>query len=165
MVGRVKISQDNARLPALYAALALDVEADALTDEALSEQQRQAVIMLASGKRGVEVAAELGVTQETVSRWRNSPTFAAAVNQLLRDATSATIADIRSAAGDAVAVVTDIMHNSPDDKTRLAAALSILRVHLQVDAGNVGDLPTTPAAIARAELQQRRVNSLDDMLL
>lgn len=164
-MGRVKITQDNARLPALYAALALDVEADALTDEALTEQQRQAVMLLASGKRGVEVAAELGITQETVSRWRNSPTFAAAVNQLLRDATTATIADIRSAASDAVAVITDIMRNSEDDKMRLSAALSILRVHLQVDAGNVGELPTTPAAIARLELQQRRVNSLDDMLL
>lgn len=163
-MGKVKQSQDNARLPALYAAMQLDTEADAIADEALSEQQRQAVVMLASGKRGVEVAAELGITQETVSRWRNSPTFAAAVNQLLREVHAGTIADIRSAAGDAVAVLTDIMHNSPDDKTRLSAAMAVLRTSLQLDA-SIAELPTTPAAIARIELRQRRADGFDDLML
>lgn len=107
----------------------------------------QAIQLLVAGRRGIDVAEELAVTQETVSRWRASPVFAAALNMALRDSYMSTIGAIRDARTDAVDVLRSLLA-SEDERVRMAAALAILRLHLQLDAGAL-QLPCTPAGVAR----------------
>lgn len=113
----------------------------------LTAQQWQAVALLVAGKKQVEVAEALGLTQETVSRWRNSPLFAAALNLAVRDAYSSTIGEVRGLVTDAIAALRECMY-SEDERLRLSAALAVLRLHLQLDS-NAPALPVTPADIAQ----------------
>ena len=45
----------------------------------LTVRQRRAALLLASGRRAKAVAAELQVTEDSVSRWRKLPAFQAAI--------------------------------------------------------------------------------------
>jgi len=49
----------------------------------LNENQFLAVQLVAQGKSGKEIAKELSVTEETISRWKKQPAFIALVNDLL----------------------------------------------------------------------------------
>lgn len=143
------------------AALKLDTETDVYRpteDAGLTAQQWQAVTMLVSGKKQVDIAEALGVTQETVSRWRNGPLFVAALNLAVRDAYTATIGEVRDITRDAFAALRECLY-SEDERTRLAAALAVLRLHLQLDSGALS-LPTTPAAVAQEEKRRELFQSI-----
>lgn len=127
----------------------------------LSPQQWQAIQFLVAGKRQVEVSKELNVTQETVSRWRSSPLFAAALNIALRDSYQATIGELREAKTDAIRVLRDLLDNR-QPRIRLSAAQAILRLHLQLDA-HVQNLPTTPAAVATNQLHVQAMQEMGSM--
>ena len=49
----------------------------------LNENQLIAVQLVAQGSSGKEIARELSVTEETVSRWKKQPEFIELVNDLL----------------------------------------------------------------------------------
>ena len=49
----------------------------------LNENQLLAVQLVAQGRSGKEIAQELSVTEETISRWKKQPAFIALVNELL----------------------------------------------------------------------------------
>jgi len=55
----------------------------------INERQRLAAQLAASGKTGREIAAELDVAPETVSRWRSDEHFAAELNAFRNDAVDA----------------------------------------------------------------------------
>ena len=144
------LSRYDAKQAVINAALQLNTETDVYRAEeeaGLSVQQWQAVGLLVAGAKQVEIAEALGVTQETVSRWRNSPLFAAALNLAVRDAYAATIGEVRGLVKDAVSALKECMY-SEDERLRLSAALAVLRLHLQLDSA-APSLPTTPADIAR----------------
>lgn len=160
-----KNSQDLSRYEfkqtAITAALQLDAESDVYRAEeeaGLSAQQWQAIGLLVAGAKQVEIAETLGVTQETVSRWRNSPLFAAALNLAVRDAYAATIGEVRGLVKDAVSALKECMY-SEDERLRLSAALAVLRLHLQLDS-TAPSLPTTPADIARKIKRQDFENAM-----
>lgn len=138
----------------VYAA-PVDGDADTL---ALSPIQWAAIAMLVAGKRGCDVAQELDVTQETVSRWRAQPVFVAALHLALRDSYESTIGRVRDARTDALDVLCALLH-SEDERLRLTAALAVLRLHLALDAG-VLRLPTTPAAAATAIAHRQLFDSM-----
>jgi len=98
------------------------------------------------------VAQELGVTPETVSRWRALPVFQAALNMAIRDSYQATIGSLRDAKTEALGVLCDLLQ-AEDERLRLSAALSVLRLHLQLDAGAL-QLSTTPADVAEDVLDR-----------
>ncbi len=99
---------------------------------ALSEAQQRAISMVASGATGREVAAALGVNECTVSRWRQSAEFEAAVNTLLADAHDSAAVKLRQLADQAVATIAAVLTNpeaSAGDRLK-AAALVLDRVGL-----------------------------------
>jgi len=88
--------------------------------------------MVASGSTGRDVAAALGVNESTVSRWKQTPDFEAAVNALLKDAHQAAATKLRQLALDAVAILAAVMSDTtanPADRLK-AAALVLDRVGL-----------------------------------
>ena len=99
---------------------------------ALSEAQQRAIAMVATGSTGRDIAAALGVNECTVSRWRQSAAFEAAVNSLLKDAHTAAALQLRQLALDAVATIEAVMTDpkaNPADRLK-AAALVLDRVGL-----------------------------------
>ncbi len=167
------LTRDEVRQAALRAALQLDSESDVYHElppdgaedgagtPVLSPVQWQAIRLLVAGRRGVDVATECGVTPETVSRWKSAPLFAAAYNQVLRESHTATVGELRSVAQDALSVLRESL-TSTDERLRLTAALSVLRMSLQLDAGAVS-LPVTPKDVARAELDKRHADMMSGL--
>ena len=49
----------------------------------LNEIQLLAVQLVAQGRSGREIAKQLSVTEETISRWKKQPIFIASVNEIL----------------------------------------------------------------------------------
>ena len=49
----------------------------------LNENQLLAVQLVAQGRSGREIAKQLSVTEETISRWKKQPIFIASVNEIL----------------------------------------------------------------------------------
>lgn len=165
-----KITQENSSLAehvALRASLVLANEEDVYREEenaGLTAQMWQAVSMLVAGRRQIDVAEALGVTQETVSRWRRVPMFAAAVNAGVREAYNGVLGEVRDASADAVHVLREIMQRSEDERLRLTAALAVLRLRLSLDA-ETNNLPVTPADVARERLRKTRHAAIEDVLL
>ncbi len=56
----------------------------------ITEQHLNAINYLIQGHTGRKTAASIGVTPETVSRWRNDCEFRAVMNQRLHDSHEAT---------------------------------------------------------------------------
>ena len=49
----------------------------------LNENQLLAVQLVAQGRSGREIAKQISVTEETISRWKKQPIFIASVNEIL----------------------------------------------------------------------------------
>jgi hypothetical protein len=172
-MARQRISTDANELDTrnlLHQTQKLDSESDVfriMNEEtgatALSPQQWQAIGLLVAGKRQADIAREIDVSEETLSRWRNSPIYAAALNQAVRDSYSSTIGLVRDAVADAVMAIRGCLQ-SEDDRVRLAAALALVKMHITLDAPAL-ELPTTPAQIADVRLRSLRDTELDRLLL
>ena len=166
MRGKVKTDQEKSRDRVLRTALVLDSEVDlfAPEDEAgLTAQQWQAIAMLAGGARQIDVATQLDVRQETVSRWKTDVRFQAALNLAVREHYASIEGIVRSAASEAVDVLRETM-KSDDPRLRLSAALSVLRLHSGYTV-DVSSLPTTPADVAREEMHEREAKARRDLFI
>lgn len=166
MRGKVKTDQEKSRDRVLRTALVLDSEVDlfAPEDEAgLTAQQWQAIAMLAGGARQIDVATQLDVRQETVSRWKTDVRFQAALNLAVREHYASIEGIVRSAASEAVDVLRETLR-SDDPRLRLSAALSVLRLHSGYTV-DVSSLPSTPADVARAEMAEREAKARQDLFL
>lgn len=109
----------------------------------LTPDQAAALDLLLAGQSVTATAGAVGVSRETVSRWRNSdPAFMAAYNAAFTaayDAGQARLLDARARAVDTLVGLLD----SDDPATALKAAASLLRVPILEPAGQ-----TDPADIA-----------------
>ena len=166
MAKRINDTQELSRDRVLRTALVLDKESDVFADEdsaGLTAQQWQAIAMLAGGARQIDVATQLDVRQETVSRWKTDVRFVAALNLAIREHYAAIEGNVRDAAAEAVTVLRETL-KSDDPRLRLSAALSVLRLHsgYTVDASS---LPTTPADVAREGLHERDKKTRRDLFI
>lgn len=127
-------------------------------EHGLTAQQWQAVALLVAGRRQVDVAQELDVTPETLSRWKTLPTFTAALNGAVRDAYEASVGQVRESAREALDVLQDLLHSS-DERVRLQAALHVVQLHLKLGE-NVHTLLVSPADVARSLVQKEESRRL-----
>ena len=113
----------------------------------LEADQAAALDLLLAGQTVTAAAAAVGVTRETVSRWRNGdPNFQAAYNAALQsayDAATARLLDARAKALDRLTALVD----SKDEATALKAAAALLRVDVDRPKG-----PTTAAGVERRQI-------------
>ena len=168
MAKRINDTQESSteRDRLLRTALVLDREEHIFADEAdagLTAQQWQAIAMLAGGARQIDVATQLDVRQETVSRWKTDVRFQAALNLAVKEHYAAIEGIVRSAASEAVDVLRETM-KSDDPRLRLSAALSVLRLHTGYTV-DVSSLPTTPADVAREEMHERDRKARQDLFI
>tara|TARA_R110002073_G_scaffold97431_1_gene224117 strand:- start:96 stop:455 length:360 start_codon:yes stop_codon:yes gene_type:complete len=95
----------------------------------MNEKKKQAILLLAMGKTGVQVAEQLQVTPKTVSTWRSDPEFRAELNKHLLDIKSAHSEHLRSLCTTALQTIENCLN---DDKVpvkeKLAASFKVLQL-------------------------------------
>ncbi|SEN42866.1 helix-turn-helix domain-containing protein [Nitrosomonas marina] len=95
----------------------------------MNEKQRQAILLLASGKTGVKVAESLQVTPKTVSTWRSQPEFKAELNKHLLDIQSAHSERLRSLCTTALQTIENCLNDeSISAKDKLRASFKVLHL-------------------------------------
>lgn len=98
------------------------------THSKLSDAQKMAVIGVSLGHRAGVVAQQIGISEGTLSRWRQTPEFQKALDEIFNEATKMVAKRMQEAASTALRAVEDIL-NDPNASTtdRLKAASIILR--------------------------------------
>ena len=91
----------------------------------LNENQLLAVHLVAQGRSGKEIAQELSVTEETVSRWKKQPAFIALVNDLLGQLRDTTQQKMRNLVLLALEILEKELFNE-GNKNRVNIALKVL---------------------------------------
>jgi hypothetical protein len=128
-----------------------------------SEALQRAAIMAASGTTGRDIAAALGVSESTVSRWRQTPKFRAKVNEIQQGFQESAIAELRELALEAVRTLQDVMTDCEAPATaRVAAAAQVL------DRCGLGELPrvgpTDEQAIAQGDRSDAELGAMLEAL-
>jgi len=96
-----------------------------LSHEVLKPAQLSAATHLASGSTGVQAAKLVGVTAETVSRWRKDPQFRAHLNALKGEALASDRERLRSLRGKALDSLAELL-GSPSDQIKFQTAKYVL---------------------------------------
>ncbi len=91
----------------------------------LNESQLLAVQLVAQGRSGREIAKQLGVTEETVSRWKKQPAFIAMVNDLLGQLRDTTQQKMRNLVLLALEILEKELSNK-DNKNSVNIALKVI---------------------------------------
>ena len=100
----------------------------------LNENQLLATHLAAIGKSGKQIAAELSVAEETVSRWKQLPNFQAEVNAILLECRNNTKQRLRNLLTNSLIFLEEEMNN-PESRHRVNIALKMLqlvRIHALV---------------------------------
>lgn len=117
----------------------------------LPAKQNLAVALLASGKKGCEVASELKVTPQTISEWKRQPEFVAELNKLQMEGIRAARTKIQQSATEAVDALLEIAKEAPNPDTRRRAAVDLLRLGgfepASLQAYGIGIGPETADAV------------------
>ncbi len=88
----------------------------------LKPNQLQAAILLAQGMQCKTVAAEVNVTPQTISEWKQVPEFEAVSNYLRWETLEAARDRMRALAPLAVNTLEDVMENGENEMARIKAA-------------------------------------------
>lgn len=127
----------------------------------LKENQQKAVEMLAGGVSCTAVAAALGITKETVSRWKASPDFRAALNVAAEDARELLRGRLLAMAEKALQVVEADLDAAQSSERRTALAFKVLGLINHEKIGLPQDrLTTNPDIIAARSYEEEKVVGL-----
>ncbi len=93
----------------------------------ITDRHARAAELLVAGSTATEVANELEVSRETVSRWKSDPEFIARLNELRNEATNVAREKLRGLVARSVQVIEEVLAD-PDSppKVRLDAAFRVL---------------------------------------
>ncbi len=128
----------------------------------LSETQKQAAMLIASGKQQNEIAQILSVAPETISRWRQIPQFEAEINNILRSAADAVRERLRGLASDAVDVIESVLKDpAVPIRYRVDAAFKLLAmVQPQVSFSKIGYTDAQEIELSRQQEELFKALSL-----
>lgn len=96
-------------------------------EDGLTDQQRRGAELAAAGWSSVDIAAKLGIRQETVSRWRKLPQWQAAHDAIVSEIRGELQASLHELAGKALAELEELVEYRHDPGIRLRAAISLLQ--------------------------------------
>ncbi len=135
-----------------------------LMSRKLKESQVVAATMLVSGQSGASVAEKLGVTPETVSRWRQQPEFEAFCNQMLNDTATAATNQLRGLVIKALAALEASMED-PDvpPRYRIEAAFRVLAL-CGLDKVSLRGGAEDPDEVIAGRERAERLQQLCDLL-
>jgi len=126
----------------------------------LTAQHHKAIELIVSGINGKNAAEKIGVTQETISRWRSDFDFQAALNAMLKTAQQESKDKLRYLSGIALSTIEEIMLDTEAPyKERLTASLKILEI-VDLKTSSIG---STNTSVLEKEDQQYK--SLESYLL
>ena len=94
--------------------------------QGLSVQQEQVIDLISAGRSQRDAAEAAGVTEVTVSRWRQSPTFRQALEERREELTAAHRMGLAMLVGKAIETLAALMDDA-SGHVRLRAALVVLR--------------------------------------
>ena len=129
----------------------------------LTPEQLNAVDLLATGQTDAAVAEAVGVHRASISRWRSSPSFTAALNRRRADLFASATDHLRDIVPKALAVIAAAL-DGDDEERKLSAAFELLkRVDLSA-GGCIG--PTDSRDVVEAEVRRRiaLAGGTDDLL-
>ena len=121
------------------------------TQDTLTDKQRLAITLLVQGQTDVEVGEAVGVTRETVNRWRNNghDVFTVALNAARAEVWKDAHDRLRVLVSDAVTVLAgSVRSETPDVKV----ALAVLRLAGVKDIGK----PVGAVTLEALENERRR---------
>ena len=120
----------------------------------LTAQNLKAIELLASGVNGKDTSEKIGVTPETISRWRSDFAFQAELNKLLVIAQQESSDKIRHLATVALDTLeTLITDTDTPPKEKLTASIKILEL-VNVKSCSIG---STNATVLEKEYQQDKL--------
>ena len=91
----------------------------------LNENQLLATHLVAIGKSGKQIAGELSVAEETISRWKKLPEFQAGVNSILMECREDTQQQLRHVIGLSLTIIQEELQNT-NSSTRASLALKLV---------------------------------------
>lgn len=118
----------------------------------LTPEQLNAVDLLATGATDAVVATAVGVHRVTVTKWRTSPTFLAALNRRRADLFASATDTLRDLIPKALAVIGEALADADPDR-RTAAAFDLLKVAKLPAGALIG--PTDPRELVDEEVCRR----------
>ncbi|MEA3277969.1 MAG: helix-turn-helix domain-containing protein [Pseudomonadota bacterium] len=96
--------------------------------DGLTDQQREGARLAAAGWRGVDIAEQLDVAPETVSRWRKKPEYVAAIEAILSEARLEVAGRMADLTDKALDVIEDTLDYKYDRRIKLRAAIALLQL-------------------------------------
>jgi hypothetical protein len=95
--------------------------------QSVSPRQALAASLLVSGKQGREVAVLIGVTSETISRWRHQSAFQSFMHQLLRQHIDSVQLGMIALTGEAITQLRYLVNGFTDEISLKACALVLAK--------------------------------------
>ena len=97
-------------------------------EDGLTAQQRRGAELAAAGWSGVDIASELGIRQETVSRWRKLPAWQAAYEAIVSEVRGELRASLHDLTGKALAELEALIEYRHNPTIRLRASIALLQL-------------------------------------
>lgn len=120
----------------------------------LNENQQLAIQLLASGRTGKAVAQELGIRNETLSRWRNQPQFQTELNAFVEDIRENARGRLLTLVDRALEIIEQELMSDEPSSQRTRTAFKVLQV---VGGGDSLSLPQhkLPTDVEEIEKQEK----------
>lgn len=117
----------------------------------MNAKQRRVIELLAQGATRREAAKASGISERTLYRWLNDPTFAQELERVERELWQATLAGLKSGIRRSLDYLISVLNDEKADKRdRLQAARTLMQTALRViEAVELGELRARVEALEK----------------